>query len=166
MPKAELKRFDLSVLVELTMEEVGDIKLPGFNWKKPLDFVRDIAQIGQLIRRFIVAVQTVESREHPEYEYYPKIGIEGPIKQRAVISCLLKLIPLPRPLLIIKVVINIIVWIFKDLLGKDWIHTATVEKIKERDKFVLKNEPTNSSNLPFHGLDYTFVPKRGPEPKS
>ena len=140
MPKSKLKRFTLSVLVDLTMQEVGEVNLPHFDWKKPLDFVTDIAQIGRLIRRFIVAVQTVESREHPEYKYYPKIGIEGSIKQRAVIKCLLKLIPLPRPLLIIKAVINTIVWIFKDLLGDDWLHTATVERIRERDKFALAKD--------------------------
>jgi hypothetical protein len=139
MPK--LKRFTLSVLVDLTMQEVGEVNLPHFDWQKPLDFVRDIAQIGRLIRRFIVAVETVESKEHPGYKYYPEVGIKrGQIKQRAVIKCLMRLIPIPKPLLIVKAVINFFIWFLNDILGHDWLHTATVEKIKERDKFALAND--------------------------
>ena len=158
MPK--LKKFTLSVLVDLTMQEVGEVSLPHFDWKKPLDFVRDIAQIGRLIRRLIVAVETVEKTPHPEYEYYPEVGIKrGQIKQRAVIRCLIRVIPIPKPLLIIKAVINFFIWFLNDILGHDWLHTATVEKIKERDKFALKNEPVN------YNIDYMLVPKQGPGPE-
>ena len=144
MPK--LKKFTLSVLVDLTMKEVGEVNLPRFDWKDIPDFLADIGEIGSLIHKAMWAVETVEDTPHPEYKYFPKVGIPGPIKEKAAVLAVLKILAIPVSLAIFQGIFDRIVpiikwaiWLLNFRLGHDWLHTSEIFVMAEQLKTALKS---------------------------